>query len=101
MTEKMAYNAEVNAEVLLEKLTKAVSFQYPGKCAPGVITSWLPSKEWYVSITRYEDGHADKQVMHKTRNKSLQVALQDISRQLLASVVRERDPLDELNFALK
>ena len=90
-----------DTSVLIEKLSKAVSFQYPGKAAPSVVVSFLPNQEWYVSICRYEDGHSDKQVMHKTRNKSLPTALQDISRQLLASVVRERDPLDELNFALK
>ncbi len=90
-----------DTNILIEKLSKAVSFQYPGKAAPSVVVSFLPNQEWYVSICRYEDGHADKQVMHKTRNKSLTIALQDISRQLLASVVRERDPLDDLNMALK
>lgn len=90
-----------DTEILIEKLSKAVSFQYPGKAAPSVVVSFLPNQEWYVSICRYEDGHTDKHVMHKTRNKSLPAALQDISRQLLASVVRERDPLDELNFVLK
>jgi len=87
-------------ELLVEKLSKAVSFQYPGKCAPSVIISWLPSKEWYVSILRYEDSHEDKKVMHKARNKSLEVALKDISEQLLKSVVKEKDPLDELNIFL-
>ncbi len=87
-------------ELLIEKLSKAASFQYPGKCAPSVIISWLPSKEWYVSILRYEDSHEDKKVMHKVRNKSLEAALREISDQLLKSVIKEKDPLDELNIFL-
>lgn len=91
----------MNEEVLIEKLSKAVSFQYPGKCAPSVVISWLPNKSWYVSIVRYEDGHDDKKVLHKARNASLASALKDVSKQLLDSVVRERNPLDELDIAVK
>lgn len=91
-------NNEINIEELIQKLAKAASFQYPGKCAPGVIVSWLPSKEWYVSITKYEDSHEDKKVMHKARNKSLIVALKEVSNELLGSVLRQMDPLEELNF---
>ena len=86
---------------LLEKLCKAVSFQYPGKCAPSVLTSYLPNKTWYVSINQYEDSSEDKKVLHKARNTSLMFALQDISKQLLKSVVKDRDPLDNLNIYLE
>lgn len=87
-------------EVLLDKLTKAVSFQYPGKCAPSVLVSWLPNKSYYVSIVRYEDSFEDKKVMHRVRNTSLLSALKDLADQFLKSVVKERDPLDELNLYL-
>lgn len=90
----------MNEVELLEKLTKAVSFQYPGKCAPNVLTSYLPNKTWYVSINQYEDSAEDKKVMHKARNTSLLHALKDVSNQLLKSVVKDRDPLDDLNFYL-
>lgn len=82
---------------LIDKLSKAVSFQYPGKCAPSVVISWLPTKEWYVSIVKYEFSANDKQIMHKTRNQCLTTALQVVSRQLLDTIVEERNPLDELN----
>lgn len=87
-------------EVLLEKLSKAVSFQYPGKCAPSVLVSCLPNKHYYVSVVRYEESFEDKKVMHKARNTSLFEALKDVADQLLKSVIKEKDPLDELNIFL-
>lgn len=91
---------DLDVEVLLDKLAKAVSFRYPGKCAPSVIVSWLPNKSWYVSIVRYEESF-EKVVMHKARNTSLLSALKDISEQLLKAVVKERDPLDDLDLCLR
>ena len=86
-----------DTQTMIETLSKAVSWLYPGKCAPSVIISFLPNKEWYVSVIKYEDSYEDKNVMHKARNKILSVALADIGSQLLNSVVRDTTPLDDLD----
>lgn len=88
---------ETKINELIEKLSKAVSFQYPGKFAPSLLISWLPNRTWYVSVLQYLDSHEEKSVLHKARNTDLFLALKEISNQLLNSVIKEKDPLDELN----
>lgn len=80
--------------VLLEKLTKAVTFKYPGSSAPSVIVSCLPNGKFYASIVRYDGGH--KQVMHNTTADNMKQVVEKLTNMFLGVVSPPNDPVLEL-----
>lgn len=81
---------------LLDKLTQAVSFKYPGKVAPGVLISHLPNKQYYVSILQYGSNHMDKKVMHSAKHESLEHALKTVTQEFLRKNRPQTNPVEEL-----
>ena len=93
---------EFDVSNLLTKLTSAVSFHYKNShVAPGVTISYLPTKEFYVSIIQYGASHRDKKVMHKVKDYSLERAIKAVTREFLNSISIERNPIDELKDIMK
>ena len=83
-------------QLLLNKLTQAVSYKYKGGCAPGVTISYLPNKQYYVSILKYGRDHLDKRVMHSAKSESLADALDNVTNQFLRAQAVDKNPVDEL-----
>ena len=85
---------------LIELLTQATSHAFNAdKTRPSVVISYLPTKEYYVSIARYTSAFArDKQVVFKTRHQKLTVAIERAARWVAAS--KKRDPIDLLSAFL-
>ncbi len=88
---------EIDVASLMDKLTKAVSYKYKGGCAPSIIVSWLPNKTFYVSIVKYNGSHKDKQIMHHATALTLESALQSVTKNFLAAVKEQKNPVDELD----
>lgn len=85
-----------NFQKLLVKLTNAVSYKYPGACAPSVIVSSLSNNEYYVSIVKYGSSHKDKMVLHKAYNKDLCRAVEAVTQQFLSATNAPTNPIEEL-----
>jgi hypothetical protein len=89
-----------NVEVLLDKLTRAISYRYKDdKTAPGLTVSVL-KKGYYCSVVRYQGAFAkDKVVAFKARGETLAEALNDLTTQFLKSDMVPTNPVEELrNF---
>lgn len=87
----------MDTKVLIEKLTKALSYKYPNdRMMPGVTIAYLRSGNFYVSLLRYTP---EKSVIFKNENADLVAALMKAGK-FLTSSHPERNALDELNDAL-
>jgi hypothetical protein len=88
----------MDTEVLLNKLTKAISHAYKeDKTAPGLTVSAL-KKGYYCSVVRYDGAFgAGKRVICKARGDSLGVTLKDVATQFLNITTQVKDPVQELN----
>lgn len=84
---------------LLQKLAQAVSFAYKGGMAPNIMISWLPNKQWYVTINRYNGSIDDKQILFKIVGPDLEECLLRISNDFLA-VETSSDPISLLKNSL-
>jgi len=87
--------------ILLDRLTKAISYRYKGNCAPGVTISWLPTQEYYISILKYGNSHLEKTVMHSARSIELYTAIKDVTMQFLDSSSEEKNPVDNLRDLIR
>jgi hypothetical protein len=87
----------MNTEILIDKLTKAISYRYrDDKTAPGLTVSAL-KKGYYCSVIRYEGAFArDKVVVCKAKADTLTVALNDLTTQFLGAQVTPKDPVQDL-----
>lgn len=87
----------MNTEVLIDKLTKAVSHRYrDDKTAPGLTVSAL-KKGYYCSVVRYEGPFArNKVVVCKAKGDSLSATLKDLTTQFLNDQTGPVDPIQEL-----
>lgn len=86
----------MDTKVLIEKLTKALSFKYPNdRSMPGVTIAFLRNGNFYASLVRYQP---DKKVIHKGEDKDLNRLLTRLGKELVGN--KERNPMDELNDAL-
>jgi hypothetical protein len=87
----------MDTQVLIDKLTKAISHKYrEDKTAPGLTVSAL-KKGYYCSVVRYDGAFgAGKKVVCKAKADSLNGALQDVASQFLSLVSQPKDPLQEL-----
>ena len=88
----------MNTQVLLDKLTKAVSFKYKeDKTAPGITISAL-KKGYYCSIVRYSGAFAKgKVVVYAMRGDSLDQALESLAKEFLSGSKVAPDPVQELD----
>lgn len=86
----------LNVQELIVKLTKAITYKYPGPCAPSLLIATLPNGNFYVSILKYGATHRDKQVMFKRIDSDLCRALTGLMNQFLASDSSQPNPIDEL-----
>jgi hypothetical protein len=87
-----------HVEVLISKLTKAISYKYrEDKTAPGLTVSAL-KKGFYCSIVRYNGAFgAGKEIVCKAKSDSLLSALENVSQQFLDLATYPQDPIQELN----
>ena len=62
---------------IIELLTQATCYLFKSdQTRPGVVVSYLPDKNYYVSIVRYQSAFAkNKEVVFKTRHPELSVAI--------------------------
>ena len=92
----------MDTSILLDKLTKAVSFKFKeDKTAPGITISLL-KKGYYCSVVRYDGAFAKgKQVVCSARADSLHGALQDTAKLFLTTAKVAPDPLQELDSQLR
>lgn len=90
------------ADVLLDKIAKAVSYAYrDDKTAPGVVVSSL-KKGYYCSVVRYSQAFAKgKQVVCKARGDELKATLRDLATQFVAISDQPKDPVQELGDLVK
>ena len=90
----------MNTEVLIDKLTKAISYRYrDDKTAPGLTVSSL-KKGYYCSVVRYEGAFAkDKIIVCKAKADSLADALKDLTNQFLNTQTVPVDPIQDLRMA--
>jgi hypothetical protein len=89
----------MTTEQLMDKLTKAITFQYKTDAtAPGVTVSSLKTGEYYCSIVRWTGvgKTAKKTVVCKARSTSLDGSLKDLAQQFLSLNQTPRDPVQEL-----
>jgi hypothetical protein len=85
----------MNTEILIDKLTKAISHAYRSdKTAPGLVVSAL-KKGYYCSVVRYENAFAKgKVVVCKAKSNSLTEALTDLTDQFLD--LQDAPPVDPI-----
>lgn len=88
----------MSTDQLMDKLTKAVSYQYrDDKTAPGVTVSAL-KKGYYCSVVRYSQAFAKgKQVVCNARGDSLPAVLKELAQKFLTINAVKKDPVQELN----
>ena len=88
----------MNTQELIDKLTKAISFQYKtDKTTPGLQIASLKNG-YYASIVRYNKPFGkDKSVVCKARADSLNGALKELAFEFMKLQVRQKDPVDQLN----
>jgi len=91
----------MNTEQLINKLTKAISFQFKeDKTAPGLTIAAL-KKGYYCSVVRYNGAFAkDKIVFCHAKGKTMDEALKVVAAQFLKSSVK-KNPVKELNDLVK
>jgi hypothetical protein len=87
----------MKTEVLIDKLTKAISHRYrDDKTAPGLTVSAL-KKGYYCSVVRYEGAFAtNKVVVCKAKANSLTEALNELTTQFLKTKDVPVDPVQDL-----
>lgn len=92
----------MDTQVLLDKLTKAVSFKFnEDKTAPGVTVSSL-KKGYYCSVVRYSGAFAKgKVVVCSAHADTLDGAIEMAAKLFLTQVAVTRDPLQELDAQLR
>jgi hypothetical protein len=92
----------MNTDVLIDKLTKAISYRYrDDKTAPGLTVSAL-KKGYYCSVVRYENAFAKgKVVVCKAKSDSLADALEDLTEQFLSTQLVPVDPIQDLRISFK
>jgi hypothetical protein len=94
----------MTTEQLMDKLTKAITFQYKTDAtAPGVTVSSLKTGEYYCSVVRWAGvaKNAKKTVVCKARGTSLDSTLKDLAQQFLNLNQAPRDPVQELGELVK
>ncbi len=89
----------MSVEILLEKITKAIAFQYAtDKTAPGLTVANLKNGDFYCSIVRYSGAFAkDKKVVCSARGTDLSVALEGVAREFLTAINIPVDPVHDLD----
>jgi len=87
----------MSADVLMDKLTKAVSYKYrDDKTAPGIVVSAL-KKGYYCSVVRYSQAFAKgKQVVCKAKADDLPGALKELATKFVEITAQPKDPVQEL-----
>jgi hypothetical protein len=90
----------MNIEILIDKLTKAISYRYrDDKTAPGLTVSAL-KKGYYCSVVRYQGAFAkDKVVVCKAKADLLSAALNDLTLQFLGTPDLVADPVEDLRLS--
>lgn len=83
---------------LIDKLTKAISFQFKtDKTAPGLTISSLKTG-YYCSIIRYDQPFGKgKVVFCKAKATTLPAALTAVSKEFLGKSAHPKDPVQELD----
>lgn len=91
----------MSTELLMDKLTNAVSFKFKeDKTAPGVTVSRL-KKGYYCSVVRYSGAFAKgKQVVCHARGDDLHTAIKTLAITFVALTAQPRDPVQELGVLL-
>lgn len=93
----------MDTQALIDKLTKAISFQFKeDKTAPGLTISALKSG-YYCSVVRYNQAFGKgKIVVCKAKSDTLPTALKTIAMEFLAvSQKKIKDPIDDLGDFVK
>jgi len=85
-------------EVLIDKLTKAISHKYrEDKTAPGLTVAAL-KKGFYCSVVRYDGAFGNgKVVVCKAKADTLDSALKSVASQFLTIAAQPKDPVQELD----
>ena len=88
----------MDTQVLLDKLTKAVSFQFKDdKTSPGITISSL-KKDYYASVVRYSEAFAKgKMVVCSWRGATLDQALEGCAKEFLMKINSQPDPVQQLS----
>lgn len=91
----------MNADQLIDKLTKAISHKYKeDKTSPNITVSAL-KKGYYCSVVRYSGAFArGKQVICHARADSLNEALKGLANSFVSISAQPKDPIQELNDLL-
>lgn len=90
----------MTTEQLMDKLTRAITFQYKADAtAPGVTVSSLKNGEYYCSIVRWAGTGkiAKKTVVCKARSLTLEGGLTMLAQEFMGLSQKVKTPLDELN----
>lgn len=92
----------MDTQILLNKLTQAVTFKFKeDKTAPGITLSCL-KKGFYCSVVRYDGAFAKgKQVVCSARGDTLEQAIQAVAKEFVTSVKAQPDPLQELDILVR
>ncbi len=92
----------MDTQVLLNKLTQAVSFQFKDdKTSPGVTVSAL-KKGFYASVVRYTGAIAKgKVVVCSARGDTLDAALEGCAKEFLVKVNSQPDPVQQLDTLVR
>jgi hypothetical protein len=92
----------MDTQVLLDKLTKAVSFQFKeDKTSPGVTVSAL-KKGYYASVVRYTGAIAKgKVVVCSARGDTLDAALEGVAKEFLVKINSQPDPVQQLDSLVR
>jgi hypothetical protein len=88
----------MDTQELINKLTKAISFQFKtDKTAPGLTIASLKTG-YYCSVIRYDQPFGKgKVVFCKAKGTTLSEALSAVSKEFLSKSVRPKDPVQELD----
>lgn len=92
----------MNTQVLLDKLTQAVSFQFKDdKTSPGITVSAL-KKGYYASVVRYSSAFAKgKTVVCSARGDTLDQALEGVAKEFLVKINVQPDPVQQLDTLVR
>lgn len=87
----------MDTQVLLDKLTKAVSYQFKeDKTSPGITVSAL-KKGYYCSVVRYTGAIAKgKVVFCHARGDTLDLALEGVAKEFLSKFNEQPNPMQQL-----
>lgn len=88
----------MDTQVLMNKLLKAVSYQFKDdKTSPGITVSSL-KHGYYASVVRYEGSFAKgKVVVCKAKGDTLEDVLQNVAEAFLKQVHVPQNPVEELS----